>query len=141
MFFKMAAVAEPFLSAVGRSNRATKAVKNFLGAGWRSLVARGAHNPDVSGSNPLSASSNPFQIFGRRGEGQQAVKKTKYKESTSCIDFFHFFVIHRNANRNRRVVGTWRAVTVPSVTGDGADPAAVGRGRCGMGDDTTPFLN
>ena len=34
-------------------------------AEWRSLVARWAHNPEVAGSNPASASrQNPFSIQG-----------------------------------------------------------------------------
>ena len=47
----------------------TLAIVSFLGgmyvesdAGWSSLAARRAHNPKVTGSNPVPA-TNKFQVF------------------------------------------------------------------------------
>jgi len=51
------------LGAVGRLTRVRlqkrRKARTIYDAGWSSLVARRAHNPEVVGSNPTPATSNP----------------------------------------------------------------------------------
>ena len=46
------------IRGIGRDVRCERALWYHLCAGWSSLVARRAHNPEVVGSNPTPATSN-----------------------------------------------------------------------------------
>src|ERR1700721_2309788 len=52
------------IRGIGHSVRCERALWYHLCAGWSSLVARRAHNPEVVGSNPTPATSNPNKTKG-----------------------------------------------------------------------------
>jgi hypothetical protein len=54
------------IRGIGRDVRRERALWYHLCAGWSSLVARRAHNPEVVGSNPTPATSHLIKTKGFR---------------------------------------------------------------------------